>query len=310
MFFHELGILLYYQDEDKKLSHVVFSDPQWLFAQLTKLIEFKYDPSYEAETSIKKGFFKKEFLNEIYEKQISIDVNGILQYEDIINLFVHLNIMAYLPDATEQYFMPALLNPFSNDISIDTAFGTKVFTTLYVKFNNGFFPRGVFCCLIALSIKTCENWRLQPNAAYKDLVVFQIDSKKEYLILSDKIDYISVEIHRKEKLLQNNHQTLCHTLYRNLKEVCNTIHLDGEFMFGFLCKKTNCKKMAYVQMQYPCCPKALLCSVCEDMSVMTDDQLVWFVPPEVMEIFNKVSSYSYTYSLYIHTCVIITYYFV
>ena len=62
-------------------------------------------------------------------------------------------------------------------------------------------------------------------------------------------------------------------------------------MFGFLCKETNCKKMAYVQMQYPYCPKTLLCSGCEDESVMTYDQLVWFIPPEVMEIFNKVSSH-------------------
>ena len=119
LFFHELGILLYYQDEDKKLSNIVFSDPQWLFAQLTKLIELKYDPSYEAETSIRKGFFKKKFLNEIYGEEFITDVKGILLYEDIINLFSHLNIMARLPDVTEEYFMPALLNPFSNNISID-----------------------------------------------------------------------------------------------------------------------------------------------------------------------------------------------
>ena len=291
LFFHELGILLYYQDEDKKLSHVVFSDPQWLFTQLTKLIELKYNPSYEAGTSIKKGIFKKEFLNEIYGEEFSTNVKDILLYEDIINLFSHLNILARLPDVTEQYFMPALLNPFSNDISIDATFGTEVSTTLYMKFKDCYFPRGVFCCLIAISIKTCKDWRLQPNAAYKDLVVFQIDRKKEYLILSDKIHYISVEIRHKEGLSQNNHQTLCHTLYNNLKEVCHTIHLDGEFMFGFLCKETNCKKMAYVQMQYPYCPKTLLCSGCEDESVMTYDQLVWFIPPEVMEIFNKVSSH-------------------
>ena len=46
LFFHELGILLCYQDKDKKLSHVVFSEPQWLFARLTKLIELKYHPYY------------------------------------------------------------------------------------------------------------------------------------------------------------------------------------------------------------------------------------------------------------------------
>ena len=64
-------------------------------------------------------------------------------------------------------------------------------------------------------------------------------------------------------------------------------------MFGFLCKEPNCEKIAYIQMQYPCCPKTLLCSACEHKSTMTDDQLVWFVPPEVMDIIYKVSSYIY-----------------
>ena len=307
-FFHELGILLYYQDKEKNnekekekmLSHVIFSDPQWLFAQLTKLIELKYDASCKAAESIKKGFFLKEFLREIYGEEFHRSTKGVLHYENIINLFVHLNIMGRLSDATEQYFMPALLNPFPNDISIDATFGTQILTTLYVRFSNGYFPRGLFCCLIALSIKQCKNWNLRPNTAYKDLVIFQIDSKEEYLILFDKIHYISVEIHRKEKLLQNNHQVICHTLYKNLKEVCNTINLNGDFMFGFLCKEPNCEKIAYIQMQYPCCPKTLLCSACEHKSTMTDDQLVWFVPPEVMDIIYKVSSY-----IYICVCVCI-----
>ena len=296
-FFHELGILLYYQDEEKHnkkekekmLSHVIFSDPQWLFAQLTKLIELKYDPSCKAAESIKKGIFLKEFLKEIYGEEFHSSTKGILHYDYIINLFVHLNIMARLSDATEQYFMPALLNPFLNKIPIDITFGTQVPTTLYVKFSNGYFPRGVFCCLIALCIKQCKNWTLRPNAAYKDLVVFQIDSKEEYLILFDKIHYISMEIHHKEELLQENHQVLCHTLYKNLKEVCNTIHLNGEFLFGFLCKEPNCEKIAYIQMQYPSCPKTLICSVCEHKSTMTFDQLVWFVPPDVMDVIYKVS---------------------
>ena len=306
-FFHELGILLYYQDKEKNnekekmLSRVIFSDPQWLFDELTKLIKVKYKSSCKAAEKINKGFFLKEFLKEIYGEEFHRRTGGLLHYENIINVFVHLNIMARLPDTTEQYFMPALLNPFSNDISIDAAFGTQVLTTLYVKFRNGYFPRGIFCCLIALFIKKYENWKLRPNAAYKDLIVFQIDSKKEYVILFDKIHYISVEIHHKEKLLQNNHQVICHTLYKNLKEVCNTINLNGDFMFGFLCKEPNCEKIAYIQMQYPCCPKTLLCSACEHKSTMTDDQLEWFVPPEVMDIIYKVSSYIYmcVYTVYI-----------
>ena len=299
-FFHELGILLYYQDKEKNnekekvLSRVIFSDPQWLFAQLTKLIELKYNPSCKAAEKIKKGIFLKEFLKEIYGEEFHRSAKGVLHYENIINLFVHLNIMARLSDATEQYFMPALLNPFPNNISIDAIFGTQVLTTLYIKFSNGYFPREIFCCLIALSIKQCKNWNLWPNAAYKDLIVFQIDSKEEYLILFAKIHYISVEIHHKEKLLHSNHQVICHTLYKNLKEVCNTIHLDGEFTFGFLCKNVDYKKVVckkFATVQYPYNPENLLCSACKYNPRMTYDQLAWFISPKVMDIFNKVSTH-------------------
>ena len=296
-FFHELGIFLYYNDKEGKLSHVVISEPQWLFSQLTKLIELKYDSSCEVAESIKKGVFLKKFLKEIYGEEVPSSANGVLNYDYIINLLVHHNIMARLSDETEQYFMPALLNPFSNNFSINETFGTKAFATLFVKFNNGYFPRGVFCCLIALSIKQCKNWSLQANAAYKDLVVFQIDSKEEYLVIYDKIHYISVEIYCENKYQQDNHQILCHTLYKNLKEVCNTIHLDGEFLFGFLCEKENCNKIAYIQIEYPCCPKTLHCSGCEHKSVMTYDQLVWFFSPELMNVLNKVCSYVYAYTL-------------
>ena len=236
-FFHELGVLLYYQDKDQRLSHIVFSDPQWLFAQLTKLIELKYNPSYDAEESIKKGIFIKQFLTEIYGREFSTNLKGVLHYEDIINLFVHLNIMARLSNATEQYFMPALLNPVPNDFSINATFGNKVFSTLYIKFKDGFFPRGIFCCLIALCVKRNKSWKLQSNAAYKDLVAFQIENNDEFLVLSDKIHYISLEIHSKEEVQQNKHQVLSCVLYENLKEVCITVHLDGDFKFGFLCKE-------------------------------------------------------------------------
>ena len=57
-FFHELGVLLYFK-QVKKLERVVFSDPQWLFCQVTKIIELKYNPSYKAEKSIKKGILRK-----------------------------------------------------------------------------------------------------------------------------------------------------------------------------------------------------------------------------------------------------------
>ena len=284
LFFHELGILLYYKDIEK-LRHVVFSDPQWLFSQLNRLIEIKYRPFYGEEESIKNGIFKEEFLAKIYEEKL--DTKNVLRCEDIFILFVHLNIMATLSDATEQYFMPALLDPAPDNILIDTTFGKQAFSTLFIKFKDGFFPRGVFCCLIALCINKNRSWKLQRNETYKDLVVFQIENNDEYLILSDKINYVSLQIYGKEDLAQNRHRVICCTLCENLKEVCDRIHLNGEFKFGFLCKRD--KKFANIQEQHPCYPENLFCSHCHYSPMMTSDQLVWFISPKLLDIFEKVS---------------------
>ena len=297
LFFHELGVFLYYK-EVKKLEHIVFSDPQWLFNQLTKLIEFKYDPPLEAEKCINKGIFKKDFLVEIYQK----DTDEVLKYENLLDLFAHLNIMARLDADVSgdnisdiaEYFMPALLDPAPRDIAINEVFGKIALSTLCIKFKDGFFPRGVFCCLIALSIQTYKNWSLQTNAAYKDLIVFQIEDNNEYLVLCDKINFISVEIYHKEVLLPNNHQVLCYKLHENLLEVCRKILLNGDFKFGFLhyCNVCKTERFLYAQMQYPCCPENLLCSSCQHKSRMNYNQLIWFVPPKVIiEILStKVSS--------------------
>ena len=294
LFFHELGILLFYK-QVKKLEHVVFSDPQWLLNQLTKIIELKYDPSYEAKKSIKKGIFKKEFLAEIFGKEF--EPKQMLHYEDLLSLFIHLNIMAGLSDTEEQYFMPALLNPAPIVIPLDEEFGNKVLSTLYIKFQDGFFPRSVFCCLIALSVQKNKTWKLQTTTVYKDVVVFQIESNREYLILFDKLKYISVEIHHKEDLPPSNHQVLCYKLHENLMEVCSKIHLNGDFKFGFLCEKCESgESFASVQVQYPCYPETLLCAVCDHNPKMSYDQLMWFIPPDVMDILNTKVRILYTYA--------------
>ena len=289
-FFHELGVLLYYRNIEK-LSHVVISDPQWLFNQLTKIIELKYNPSYDAEKSIKRGIFKKRFLAEVYDKEF--DSNSVIKYEDFLSLFIHLNIMAKLSDTPEQYFMPALLDPAPTGIceSVAKAYGSKVFSTLFIRFKSGFIPRGVFCCLITLSVQNNRTWKLQNNAAYKNLVVFQIESNKEYLILFDRINYISVEFHQKEDLLSNSHQVLCYKLSESLKEVCTKIHLNGEFEFGFLCE--NCQSteiFAGVQMEHPCYSDSLLCATCQHNPKMTYEQLVWFFPPTIADMLNEMVS--------------------
>ena len=68
--------------------------------------------------------------------------------------------MAILPGETDQYFMPALLNPAPADVNttMERCYGNKIYDTLIVKFNNRYIPQGVFCCLVAECMKSNVNW--------------------------------------------------------------------------------------------------------------------------------------------------------
>ena len=295
LFFHELGILLYYKDVEN-LGHVIFSNPQWLFDQLTNIIELKYNPPHKAKKQICKGIFTTQILSEFNGE--NFNTNN-LKFEDLLNLFVSLNIIAILPDTVDEYFMPAFLDAAPNTDSMLMQYGKRVFDILHIKYEDRFFPRGVFCCLIALSAKD-KAWKIQFNTVYKDLVVFQIGHNKEYIVLSDKINSISVEIyHDGDMDLQNSHQVLCCKLFNNLIVVCSNLHLDKYFEFGFLCE--NCKpleRICSVQIQYPFYPEALHCKECNSSVEMSYDQLVWFIPPNVIHKLSKQVSI-------VHSCICI-----
>jgi len=57
-YFHELGILLHYRNVPA-LEDVIFCNPQWLFDQLTNLIELKYKAPRKLKKNITKGIFDK-----------------------------------------------------------------------------------------------------------------------------------------------------------------------------------------------------------------------------------------------------------
>jgi len=234
MYFHELGVLLHYRNIPA-LQHVVFCSPQWLFDKLTKLIELKYNLPLDIarQNNIRHGTFDKEFLNDIYNEDfVTTDV---LHYQHLCELFVHLNIMAFLPGETDKYFMPALLNPAPKVIDVQE-YGRKIYDTLIVKFNIGYTPRGVFCCLVVECMRNAIDWSvLHGKTAYKDLIIFQISTDFDlYVFLKDKIDSITFEMHHKSTSpLQMSPDALCSTLHKSLVTVCTQLKINSNFSLGF-----------------------------------------------------------------------------
>ena len=303
-YFHDLGILLNY----KELGDVVFCDPQWLFKQLSALIRAKYNKAYSAD--VENGIVNTKFLAKSIYSNLEKDTDDIIKLKDLIKLFVSLYIVAKLPEKEsenlpveepeEWYFMPALLNPAPQNLSL-SEFGKTFYDTMYVIYKGTLFPRGMFCCLLTLFTKKQKMFKILENNMHKNLIVFQIITDKNesqnYLILSDKINYITVELY------QQNQYNLLQEIYcefiEALQEVCKKMRLNYQFQFGFACQEKSCKEknskkgtttVAVVDLKHNFCPKIMCCKGCSKSVTLEYNQLLWFVPLQVLDVLQRVVS--------------------
>ena len=272
MYFHELGILLHF-NQVSELKNIIFCNPQCLFNQLTELIKIKYDKTALVQKDIKIGIFNKQLLCTIYGKKL--DPKDILKTENLITLFSYLKIMSELPDKPDHYFMPALLNPAPKDISLHKEYGGKVHDTILVKFDSKYFPRGMFCCLATHLVQI--EWEIQFKYAHKNLIVFQ-NMANHYVALFDKIDHLAAEIYcTEDSVFQSYHYSVCDKLFKSLKALCKQFQMNSDFKFGFTC--IDCKKFAGVELQYPL-SSVYSCKECGKSFKLNVNQLVWLLPSE------------------------------
>ena len=291
-YFHDLGILLYYEE----LDSVAFCDPQWLFEQLSKLIKSKYNASYKED--VKNGIVIKTFMEKIFSS-LEGDSGGILKLNDLLNLFASLNIMVKLPvkckewSEEERYFMPALLDPAPPNLSLDL--GEKCYDTLYVMYKGTLFPRGMFCCIVTLTQYRRKFMIMESkDYMYKNLIVFQ-DENGNYLLLSDKLNYMTIDVYQSEvqnqyNLLQDIHCELLQTL----RNVCEKMKLNYQFEFGFACQVEKCKNtcskesttsIAIIELLgLNLCPQKMYCKTCKKYMPLNYNQLLWFIPLEVLKV--------------------------
>ena len=292
-YFHDLGILLNYEE----LDDVVFCDPQWLFKQLSVLIRAKYNKAFSAD--IENGIVNIKFLTKNIYSSIEEDTDNVIKLNDLLKLFVSLNIMAKLPsekfnEPEERYFMPALLDPAPQDLSL-SEFGQRFYDTMYVMYKGTLFPRGVFCCLVTLLTQHQKHVKIIKNKQYmyKNLIVFQ-DKNKNYLILSDKIDYITVDVYQQKLHDQYNlPQEIHRELLETLQTVCTKMKLKYQFEFGFACQEISCQEqisqentiaIAVVELEHNFCPEVMRCKCCSKSVSLSYNQLLWFIPLKVLNV--------------------------
>ena len=292
-YFHDLGILLNY----KELDDVVFCDAQWLFEQLSTLIRVKYNKSYGAE--VKNGIVSKTFMTKNIFCNLEKDTNDVIKLDDLLKLFVSLNIMVKLPEkgwTEEKYFMPALLDSAPKNLPL-LHFGNKCQDTMYIMYKGTLFPRGMFCCIVALFTQYQRKFKIMESNeyVYKNLIVFQ-DVNQNFLILCDKINYMTIDVYQQKEYNQYNLLQEVHCeLLQTLQNACEKMKINYHFEFGFACQEKICQQkyskesiiaIAVVELEHNFCPKVMCCKSCSKSVPLSYNQLLWFIPLNVLNVLH------------------------
>ena len=159
---HSTGSIRYYPD-DSTLQHYVVTRPQKLYdipsTLLTHTFAFKKGGDLHHATKDKlwtRGVFTFETLRELWGE------DQVLTPELIINLLLHLNIIAQIYDAESgemQFFMPSALVCAPDDFLIVIKVRSD---SVLVCFEGDYSPRGVFSSVLAFLLKVKQDTCKEP----------------------------------------------------------------------------------------------------------------------------------------------------
>ena len=258
-FYHSIGVLLYFDEEESGMSEVVITDPQWLFNNLTKLVTCtfvreKFLDAIALDKFANGGNFSKKLLQDI-----DLDIRGIKK-ESFLQLLEYLKVIASIDDIGQQYFMPCVLPTceFASTIEEeqDCIYGKQVFykhngkdyvkvEPLLIKFTFGVIPRGFFCFLTVQLLQNNRSWTLDGDndddnlCRYDNLITFCIDTC-HYLSLVDKISYLELQVRVNDEELTFVHFEVQEAVTSALKTTCQKLGWQySDLRYGFLCKKCH-----------------------------------------------------------------------
>ena len=266
-FHHLFGVLLYF-DEIPELCNYIFTDYQWVFDNLTKIVYQSYlncKDNLEVETDFKwRGFFTESLLDKCdmklkHKSESSLEETEIDFKQGFIKLLEYLRIIAPLKqnEGSVMYFMPSLLSncyfgddehDFSPEMLPENTFICDKSEPLLIQFKphenigkTGSFPRGVFPCLIVELLHETSKWQLywsrKKEKVFDNLVTLIYLETGQYFTFIDRIFYLEViMLQRRGKTANLIHYKIKQILYEALSMIGRKLNFNKfVLIFGFIC---------------------------------------------------------------------------
>ena len=204
-FLHDKRILIHFSDTPK-LGKLVVLDPQWLVDVFKKVITIPPYDSKENEFEKlwcklqSKGILEKKLLHHVW-KTLSFDDETT---ESLLEIMEKFSLLCSWPssDAScgEQYLMPSMLTTYpTEDIMRLMEAASAQIPPLFVKFESGLAPPGLFPRLVLLFLQWGKENRLNPvkPLLYHNFArCFISQDTSQSVILRCLSSFIEVAVHR------------------------------------------------------------------------------------------------------------------
>ena len=209
-FHHDIGSLMHYSNIPS-IEDIVICNPQVVFDSISKLIIDKFTHGNRAlkpgeiDEFQQKGLFTLSHIQDTTEHPQST----LLKLKQLVHLLKHLNILAEVKQDQEEteskesepkFIMPAVLKHASEEeLSSQPSANSECASTLFVNFEMGFVPFGVFSASVAHFIghqsSTSPKWQLCDNQVRRNKLRFIIDGAF-YATLISRPQYVEIHVER------------------------------------------------------------------------------------------------------------------
>ena len=299
LFYHQLGVLLFYPHIEGLKSKVIIS-PKWFVEIMSKV--FTLEGGDENEISqMKKLLHEKGILVQHYYVA-AWENNGDLEPDAIMELLVHFCLASevstdlYNYACVKQFFLPAVLPSCSHDeIKPQSGYHHRA-TYLHITFSTKFVPPGFFTRFVTTIAQSQHCTLLFEGGIYRNRVMFQFGEIDD-VILTDLNYAIQVEILRYVPNTSSSmtpFRTNCRTLLEVLEKAGNTVdevlytpsyfskssaRLKTSKKFQFVCLSDDCQhhQLHYLKVaKSQTTDRSLCCEKNKDYRRPTREEGFWF----------------------------------
>ena len=256
MFYHDLGVILYYS-HIKNLQDKVILSPRWFVESLGKVLTLQETENRQTRDMWcilrEKGILVQPLYVAVWKECKEIDPEGMMELLVCFHLAALVKTEVYHDLNAPQYFVPSVLPLFTGDPSpIDSILRA---TPLHITFSTKFVPPGYFTRFVTTMASSKDCQLCFKNGIYRNLVSFKF-MKYNNITFTELRDAVQVDMSRNIPENQDylSFSTTCNDLLIVLEESCKEVDecfhqssLSDDIKstaihrkFQFLCQSDEC----------------------------------------------------------------------